>query len=85
VQRQRRQRPARRSNDLDGDGIANAVDNCPHAYNIGQHDEDGDGVGDECDNCPSVANADQADTTKAALSRMFSPDGVGDGGAPTWT
>lgn len=62
--------------DLDGDGIPNAVDNCPHTPNPDQHDEDGDGVGDVCDNCPSVANPSQADTSELAV-RQF-PDGVGD-------
>jgi hypothetical protein len=63
-------------NDLDGDGIANAADNCPHVANPNQHDEDGDGVGDACDNCPSVANANQADTTEVGLMQFA--DGVGD-------
>jgi hypothetical protein len=42
--------------DIDGDGIANAVDNCPLIYNPDQADRDGDGIGDACDNCPDVAN-----------------------------
>jgi hypothetical protein len=63
-------------NDVDGDGIANASDNCPRNTNASQHDEDGDGVGDACDNCPSTTNANQADTTEEA-TRQF-PDGVGD-------
>lgn len=42
--------------DLDGDGIANGVDNCPTVPNKDQADADRDGVGDACDNCPSVAN-----------------------------
>lgn len=47
--------------DADGDGIANADDNCPDTANADQADADGDGVGDACDNCPNTANADQAD------------------------
>jgi hypothetical protein len=62
--------------DLDGDGVANAQDNCPIRTNTDQHDEDGDAVGDACDNCPTVANANQADTTEAAMNGQF-PDGVG--------
>jgi hypothetical protein len=42
--------------DADGDGIANAVDNCPSVANADQHDEDGDGLGDVCDPCPPFAN-----------------------------
>ena len=39
--------------DSDGDGIPDAVDNCPNTANPGQEDGDGDGVGDACDYCPS--------------------------------
>jgi len=36
--------------DTDGDGVADALDNCPQDPNPGQADTDGDGVGDACDN-----------------------------------
>ncbi len=62
-------------NDLDGDGIANAADNCPTRRNADQHDEDADTLGDACDNCPDIANLDQRDTTE--MREQF-PDGVGD-------
>jgi Thrombospondin type 3 repeat len=55
--------------DTDGDGVADACDDCPAVANPDQADTDGDGVGDACDNCPAVANPDQADTDG---------DGVGD-------
>src|SRR5206468_75899 len=42
-------RPA--GGDQDGDGICDAVDNCPYVYNPDQADRDGDGIGDACDNC----------------------------------
>lgn len=35
--------------DFDGDGVANAVDNCPDHANPCQEDLDGDRVGDACD------------------------------------
>lgn len=35
--------------DRDGDGIANASDNCPMVANPDQADGDGDGVGDKCE------------------------------------
>jgi thrombospondin type 3 repeat protein len=54
---------------LDGDGIAVAADNCPLIYNPLQEDGDGDGVGNICDNCVTVANSNQADGNA---------DGVGD-------
>jgi len=47
--------------DCDGDGTADATDNCPGIANADQADGDGDGVGDACDNCPAVANANQVD------------------------
>ncbi len=36
-------------NDMDGDGVDDATDNCPNTANPGQEDFDGDGVGDACD------------------------------------
>jgi len=56
--------------DLDGDGIANAIDNCPTTSNPMQTDTDGDGIGDACDNCAAIWNPDQLD---------LDGDGVGDG------
>jgi hypothetical protein len=69
--------PDANPDDLDGDGILNADDNCPRRHNLDQHDEDGDLVGDACDNCPTIANADQRDTSEANARDQF-PDGVGD-------
>ena len=40
------------SPDKDGDGIANASDNCPNTCNPRQLDADGDGIGDVCDSTP---------------------------------
>jgi len=56
---------------LDGDGVAFATDNCKFDYNPTQADADGDGIGNICDNCPgaSTPNADQKDSDG---------DGVGD-------
>jgi len=36
--------------DTDGDGVADALDNCPQDPNPGQTDTDGEGAGDACDN-----------------------------------
>ena len=57
-------------NDLDGDGVPNATDNCPCMANANQADSDHDGIGDVCDNCPVRYNPLQEDGDG---------DGVGDG------
>jgi len=57
------------SNDFDGDGVANAVDNCMLVSNPTQTDSDGDSLGDACDNCPYVFNPLQEDEDG---------DGIGD-------
>jgi hypothetical protein len=62
--------------DSDGDGVVDAVDNCPLVANPGQQDEDGDGDGNVCDNCPSIANATQANTGETGAGNPA--DGVGD-------
>ncbi len=64
--------------DGDGDGICDALDNCPEIANADQADADGDdqgdacdvdadddGVADDADNCPAIANADQANRDTA--------------------
>jgi hypothetical protein len=38
--------------DLDGDGKANAADDCPKVWNPDQGNVDGDALGDACDPCP---------------------------------
>lgn len=63
-------------NDLDGDGIPNAEDDCPSADDPLQHDEDGDRIGDVCDNCPTVANKLQEDRSEVDLKQFA--DHVGD-------
>ena len=60
--------------DTDGDGVVDSVDNCVDIANADQADMDEDGLGDICDNdidgdgvlniddnCPETPNADQAD------------------------
>jgi hypothetical protein len=44
--------PPLSADDIDADGIANGVDNCPKSANPLQEDADADGHGDLCDACP---------------------------------
>lgn len=73
--------------DTDGDGIADATDNCLAVANADQLDTDGDGAGDACDldddgdgvadgddNCSLVANADQADADGDGLGNVCDPN-----------
>lgn len=69
--------------DSDGDGIADAMDNCPKVFNpkrpmdFGrQADADGDGTGDACDVCPLDANAT---TCRAPSTTDLDGDGVANG------
>jgi len=48
--------------DVDGDGVPDAIDNCPDEPNSGQEDGDDDGAGDACDNCPGLINYEQDDS-----------------------
>ena len=64
------------SGDADGDGILDAVDNCPTVQNPNQHDEDGDGLGDACDLCPEAHEPTNVDTDL---------DDLGDGCDPSPT
>lgn len=53
--------------DSDGDGVDDAVDNCPLVWNQSQADMDNDGAGDACDNCPTITNVDQADSNNNGI------------------
>lgn len=48
--------------DLDGDGVMNADDNCPFVKNTNQADSDNDTHGNACDNAKDTANINQSDS-----------------------
>ena len=52
--------------DLDADGIADAVDNCPAVHNAGQDDADDNGFGDACE-CGDVTGDGMVDTLDARV------------------
>jgi hypothetical protein len=54
--------------DADGDGVLDAIDNCPLIANTAQTDSDTDGVGDVCDPCPQDP-ADLCDTEDKVCSK----------------
>ncbi len=77
--------------DVDGDGVANTLDNCATTANPAQGDLDGDAQGDLCDidvdadglinasdDCPEVANNDQVDLDGDALGDACDDDADGD-------
>jgi cysteine-rich repeat protein len=74
----------RRLADYDGDGVANAQDNCPIVFNpirpmdnSKQADTDNDGVGDACDPCPLAANSTTCTASNPKdedADGKFSPD-----------
>ncbi|MDO8614306.1 MAG: thrombospondin type 3 repeat-containing protein [Dehalococcoidia bacterium] len=78
--------------DTDGDGVADATDNCPAVYNPDQADADGDDTGDACeadadgdgiedgdDNCPAVFNPDQLDSNSDGEGDACEADSDNDG------
>jgi len=66
------------TDDADGDGKADSVDNCPFASNRDQLDADGDGVGSACDNCAALSNFSQLDTDGDTMGDSCDGDLDGD-------
>ncbi len=62
------------TDDADGDGVIDSLDNCPFVPNRDQLDTDGDGVGEACDNCKNAPNKDQLDTDGDSIGDVCDPD-----------
>lgn len=62
------------SDDRDGDGSKDNVDNCPQEPNPDQGDRDQDSLGDFCDNCREIASIDQKDTDQDGWGDICDPD-----------
>lgn len=82
--------------DSDGDGIMDAVDNCPLVANPQQFNEDGDRFGDDCDPCPPIADDAPPDQDNDGVADACDPrptqggdsialfEGFHTGVPPTW-
>ncbi len=66
------------SKDIDGDGKANEVDNCPYIPNADQADTNGDGVGDACENTGQPPSS--SSTPFPTASSTATPGGGDTGG-----
>lgn len=62
IDRSRQTPDQKRCSASPGDGVPDAVDNCPLISNPIQTDNDSDGLGNPCDNCPNDSNPDQANS-----------------------
>jgi probable HAF family extracellular repeat protein len=60
--------------DGDGDGVPDALDNCPADVNPAQGNADSDLFGNACDNCTLVGNDDQRDTNGDGYGNFCDPD-----------
>jgi hypothetical protein len=66
--------------DGDGDGVADATDNCRDDSNADQADADADGVGDACDLCAGTPLSSAVLDNGCAPQQLCPCDGPSDGG-----
>ena len=62
------------ADDADGDGVADAVDNCAERANSDQSDEDSDKIGDVCDPCP--ISSDHSDSDGDGVPNTCDPSSI---------
>jgi hypothetical protein len=62
------------AHDADGDGVDDALDNCPETANAAQQDVDADGVGDACDHCPTTPDPTNEDSDGDGIGDACDPD-----------
>ena len=67
--------------DIEADGVENAMDVCVEAHNPDQLDNTKDGVGDACDNCRVAENPAQSDIDGDRIGDACDEDVDGDGAA----
>lgn len=65
--------------DTDGDGVADAQDNCPYVANPDQMDSDGDGIGDACDQCPDTQASTAVTAAGCSVEQMCPCDATKSG------
>ena len=63
--------PVAAGSDVDGDGVPDAVDDCPWSVNPTQYDGDGDGTGAVCDDVDRLWGADRYGTASAVAQTAF--------------
>jgi len=62
------------SPDSDGDGVCDAIDDCPTLPDLAQLDSDNDGAGDACDICTNTLPS-FADRGKVIIGKLNTPGG----------
>jgi hypothetical protein len=65
------------TDDIDGDGVPDLLDNCPYVHNPGQEDTDGDGTGDACEDCCGLYTGGLTGNTNCSPDGMLTLSDIG--------